>query len=147
MELREYTRETLRGLPGVMVIVENIREDAQEAGLNVTEVQTDVELKLAQAGIHILPHEEWRETAGRPWLYVSVNTIKYLTSYFFSIDLQLKQEVSLRRQPALVTSSATWEIGSVGFVGVDKLASKIRESVSAYLNDFINDYNIANADA
>lgn len=147
MELREYTRETLRGLAGVMVIVENVGNDAKEAGLDISEVQTDVELKLAKAGIHVIPHKEWRETAGKPWLYVSVNTIKYLTSYFFSIDLQLKQDVSLHRQPTLVTSAATWEIGSVGFVGVDKLPSKVRESVSTYLDNFIYDYNVANADA
>ncbi|MBM3302210.1 MAG: hypothetical protein FJY85_19945 [Deltaproteobacteria bacterium] len=147
MDLRQYTRETLRGLPGVLVIVENIKEDAEASGLSVTELQTDVELKLAAAGIHVLPHEEWRTTMGRPWLYVSVNTIRFVTSYFFSIDLQLKQEVALRRHPAIMTSCATWELGSIGFVGEQSLSSKIRESVAAYVDDFIADYRVANADA
>ncbi len=147
MDLREFTRITLRGLPGVMVIVENVREDAEAAGLNTDELQQDVELRLSKAAIPIIPHEQWRETGGRPWLYVSVNTIKYPTGYFFSLDLQLKQEVSLRRQPSIVTSSATWEIGSVGFVGMQNLHEKVRESLGKFLEEFINDYAIANSNA
>ncbi len=147
MDLRDYTRITLRGLPGVMVIVENVRDDAEAAGLNVTDLQKQVELQLGKAGIPIIPHEEWRETGGRPWLYVSVNTIKYLAGYFFSLDLQLKQEVSLRRQPSIVTSSATWEIGSVGFIGTENLHEKVSESLSKFLDEFISDYAVANSDA
>ena len=147
MDLREYTRITLRGLPGVMVIVENVRDDAEAAGLNTVDLQQEIESQLAKAEISVIPHEEWRETGGRPWLYVSVNTIKYLTGYFFSLDLQLKQEVSLRRQPSIVTSSATWELGSVGFVATENLHAKVSESVSTFLAEFINDYAIANSDA
>ncbi|MDQ7783814.1 MAG: hypothetical protein RDU20_13105 [Desulfomonilaceae bacterium] len=147
MDLREYTRITLRGLPGVMVIVENVREDAEAAGLNVAELQSTIERQLGDADIPVIPHGEWRETSGRPWLYVSVNTLKYPTGYFFSLDLQLKQEVSLRREPTLVTSSATWEIGSVGFAGAENLHARVGESVSKFLGDFISDYAIANSDA
>jgi hypothetical protein len=147
MDLRDYTRITLRGLSGVMVIVENVRDDAEEAGLNTLDLQKEIELQLGKADISVIPHEEWRETGGRPWLYVSINTIKYPTGYFFSLDLQLKQEVSLRRQPSIVTSSATWEIGSVGFVGTENLHAKVSESVSKFLEEFITDYAIANSDA
>jgi hypothetical protein len=90
MNLTEYTRETLHGLSGVVVVVETIKPDAEADGLKVTELQTDVELRLAHGGIRVLPHGEWRQTPGRPWLYVSVNTIKYLESYFFSVDVQVK---------------------------------------------------------
>ena len=147
MELREFTRETLRGLSGVRVIVENLRKDAAEAGLDVNVLQTDVESKLTQASIRVLNRDQWKETPGRPWLYVSVNTMKYLASYFFSLDLQLKQEVALRRDTSLVTSSATWEIGSVGFVGIDGLPEKIRDSVGSSMDEFISDYLVANSDA
>jgi hypothetical protein len=147
MDFTDYTRETLRGLPGVLVVIENIKDDAQTAGLKVTELQTDVELKLVRAGIRVLPHDEWRVTPGRPWLYVSVNTIKHLGSYFFSIDVQLKQDVTLPRQPAIVTSSATWEVGSIGYVQMEGLPPKIRESVGSYLDDFVSDYVAVNRDS
>jgi hypothetical protein len=144
MDLTEYTRETLRGLAGVAVVVETLKEDAEADGLRAADLQADTELKLTQAGIEVLSHEQWRGTPGRPWLYVSVNTFKYLASYFFSVDVQLKQEVSLPRDPSLVTSSATWEVGSIGFVISPDLSEKIRGSVGGYVNHFIRDYLTAN---
>jgi len=144
MDLTEYTRHTLQGLQGVAVVVESIKSDAEADGLLSTDLQADTELKLSQAGIAVLAQDQWRQTPGRPWLYVSVNTIKYLASYFFSIDVQLKQEVSLPRQPSLVTSSATWEVGSIGFVISPDLSQKIRDSVSGYVNHFIRDFLSAN---
>jgi len=144
MNLTEYTRETLRGLTGVVVVIETVKPDAEADGLNVMEIQTEVESKLTQGGISVLPHPAWRETPGRPWLYVSVNTIKHLQNYFFSVDVQLKQDVSLPRQPSIMTSSATWELGSIGFVDTELLPAKIRESVAAYVESFISDYFAVN---
>jgi hypothetical protein len=144
MDFTDYTRETLRDLAGVLVVIENIKDDAELAGLTVTDLQTDVELKLVRAGIRVLAHEEWQVAPGRPWLYVSVNTIKHLGSYFFSIDVQLKQDVSLPRYPSIITSSATWEVGSIGYVQTESLPAKIRDSVSSYLDNFISDYRTVN---
>jgi hypothetical protein len=144
MDLTDYTRETLRGIVGVAVVVETLKEDAEADGLTATDLQADTELRLEQAGIEVLSHEQWRRSPGRPWLYVSVNTIKYLASYFFSVDVQLKQDVSLPRDPSLVTSSATWEVGSIGFVISPDLSEKVRGSVGAYVSHFIRDYLTAN---
>ena len=147
MSLRDYTKETLRGLVGVLVIVENIKQDAEEAGLTIPQLQLAVEQQLAQGGVRVLEHDEWRTAEGRPWLYVSINTVKVVTSYFFSIDVQLKQEVALRRDASIMTSSATWEMGSIGFVTAEEISSKIPEFVSVYVADFISDYIVANSDA
>lgn len=139
-----YTRETLSGLPGMIVIVEDVKADAQAAGLSVNEIRLECESKLAEAGIPVLQESQWRLAEGRPWLYVSINTIHYLTSYFFSIDVQLKQDVTLKREPSTGTSAATWEMGSIGFVDTPHLASKIKESVGNYLDKFIADYAAVN---
>ncbi|MBI5250858.1 MAG: hypothetical protein HY912_15330 [Desulfomonile tiedjei] len=144
MDLTEYTRETLRDLAGVFVIVETVKSDAEADGLSVTELQKDVELKLSQAGIRVLDHDEWRSTPGRPWLYVSVNTIKFLASYFFSLDVQLKQEVSLSRSGSISTSSSTWELGSLGMTVISDLPNRVRQAVDAYVQRFIDDYDTVN---
>jgi hypothetical protein len=144
MDLTNYTRDTLRGLTGVAVVVETLKADAEADGLTVSDLQADAETKLVEAGIAVFPHEQWRGAPGRPWLYVSVNTIKYLASYFFSIDVQLKQDVALPRDASIVTSSATWEVGSIGFVIAPDLSSKIRASVDGYVTHFITDYLAVN---
>lgn len=142
-----YTRDTLAGLPGMIVIVEDVKADAQAVGLDVREIQTDCERKLSAAGIPVLGEAQWRLAPGRPWLYVSINTMVYLASYFFSIDVQLKQDVNLAREPSNVTSAATWEMGSIGFVDPPHLSSKIRESVGSYLDNLISDYAAVNPSA
>jgi len=144
MNLTEFTRETLRGLPGVMVVIEDVKEDAQSSGLDATDLQTDAERGLSSAGIRVLEVEEWRETPGRPWLYVSVNTLRHLGGYFFAIDVQLRQEVTLPGRPALITSAPTWELGSIGFVMADNLASQMRQSVQTHLQNFIEDCRAVN---
>jgi hypothetical protein len=72
--------------------------------------------------------------------------MKYLFSYFFSIDVQLKQDVILPRLPSIQTSSATWEMGSIGFVAIPELSDKIKESVFGYIDSFISDYAAVNGD-
>lgn len=145
MNITDYTKETLRGLEGVAVIVETLNSDAEADSLRVDDIQADVEAKLSSSGVQVLPLEQWRITAGKPWLYVSVNTMKYLLTYFFSIDVHLKQDVTLSRQPSIITSCSTWEVGSVGFVDAPNLATKIRQSVNQYVDQFTSDFKEVNS--
>ncbi len=144
MDLTEYTKETLQDLQGVFVIVETLKSDAEEDGLNVAELQREVESKLSRAGIKVLTHDEWRSTPGRPWLYVSVNTIKFLASYFFSLDVQLKQEVNLSRSGSISTSASTWELGSLGMTLISDLRTRVHHAVNGYVQRFIDDCAEAN---
>jgi hypothetical protein len=144
ISLREYMKESLLGVSGLIVIFEDIKDDARAAGVDITVLQADVEMKLSGAGIPILSHEEWRITPGHPWLYVSVNTMPYASAQIFSIDLQVKQDVYLKRQADMETSATTWEIGSIGFVDTQYLAVKIRESLSTHLDESTSDFAAVN---
>lgn len=144
MDLTEYTRDTMRGLKGIAVIVETLRPEAEADGLSMEDLHSDTVDKLMAAGILVLAQDDWAQTPGRPWLYVSVNTMKYLATHFFSVDVQLKQEVSLPRSPSIVTSCSTWEVGSIGFAAPQSLSDKIRSSVGAYVDHFIRDFKAVN---
>ncbi len=50
----ESARKTLAGLTRIYVVVEHIPDEAQRDGLDTTQIRTDVELKLRQAGITVL---------------------------------------------------------------------------------------------
>src|SRR2546430_1281063 len=67
-------RETLKGLSGVGVLVENLRADVEAEGLRKADILTDVELRLRKNGIKVLTGTEQSKapaTAGAPCLYVS----------------------------------------------------------------------------
>ncbi len=65
-------RESLRGLPGVAVVIENISPDVQAVGLTEEAVQTDVELILQSSGIRVFTIVEIANMPSKPFLYVGI---------------------------------------------------------------------------
>jgi hypothetical protein len=62
----EDTRATLRGVEGVLVVVEDLGDDVEQAGLTRQQLQTDVELRVRQAGIRVLTRAEREGMPGTP---------------------------------------------------------------------------------
>src|SRR5437773_731829 len=140
----EYTRKTLAGLTGLYVSVEQIPDEMQRDGLDTTQILTDVELKLRQAGITVLTRQEWLSTAAAPYLYVNVQAHKTSNLYALSVDVELRQLVTLVHNPAVSILATTWSAtGIIGTVGSQKLAS-VREDVRDLTDQFINAYLAAN---
>ena len=90
--------ETLKGLSGVYVGVENLRPEAEQAGLHKDDLVTDAELRLRTAGIKVFTERESDSAPGSPALYVNVNAIPGRTGFIFSINLELKQACLLNRE-------------------------------------------------
>ena len=140
----ELSRATLAGLTGVYVLVENILDEAQRDGLDTTQIRTDVELKLRQAGIAVLTRQEWLSTVAAPFLYVNVQAFKNQAHvYAFSANVELRQRVTLVGNPSMVVRATTWSAGIIGTVGSQKVAS-VREDVRDLTDEFINAYLAAN---
>jgi len=143
-EMPERAKETLRGLPGVTVVIEPLLAAAEQDGLTQRELQTEVERQLQAAGIRVLTQDEWRSTPGSPYLYVNVSALKKSYGlYAYSIEVCLNQLVTLLRNQEIKEFAETWETREVGTVGKDRLAT-VRESVAAHVNIFIRDYFIVN---
>jgi len=89
-------RETLRGLKGLQVVIENITQ----AGLTKS-LKTDVELKLRKAGIRVLT----RITATNPFLYVNVTVmqIKSPDGFIYTVRVSFLQDVILSRNRSIKT--------------------------------------------
>ena len=141
----ETTRNTLADLKGVQVLVESIKDEVQRDGLRESQIQTDVELKLRQAGISVLTHEEWLSTAAAPYLYVNVQASKNSAGiYAFTVDVELRQRVTLIQNPSMRVLAPTWSAtGIIGTVGSQKVGS-VREYVRDLTDQFINAYLAAN---
>lgn len=138
-------RDTLVGLPGVHVLVEEIKPEAQKYGLTKQALQTDVELQLRRYDIKVLSEDEMLRTRGMPELYVNLNCVTNELFTAINIDVKL-QEVALltTRYPVMACLDAiTWEKCSVAIVGLLKIET-LREEVHNLVNEFINDYLAAN---
>ena len=138
-------RESLAGLAGVYVSVEPMDPDVEREGLARSTLQTDVELKLRQAGIRVLTEAEVFVAPGFPHLYLRVGTVRgsEWPLYAFEILLELRQRVMLARKPTIALDAPTWRTSSVGSVG-NKNLNRVREPVRDQVDAFINAYLAAN---
>lgn len=133
-------RESLRGLKGIYISIENLTPEIQKEGLTKDHIQRDVELMLRTAGIKILSKEEWFDAEGSPSLYVNANILKLSATreYVYSVNISLKQTVYPIRKPMEITGAATWSVG--GIVGITPDLGKIRASVKEQVDEFIKAY-------
>jgi len=146
---QDLERGSLRGIKGVLVIIEDLDEEVERMELTKEAIRTDTELALRGASIRIFESilEAMAETPAAPYLYINVNVVGRTTgvtsgSYAYSITVDLKQQVL-----SLVTDEkvlgSTWHRGYTGSVGGDNLRM-LRNPIADQVNEFINDYLAAN---
>jgi hypothetical protein len=127
-------RESLRGLSGVVVLVEDLDDDAKRTGLTEDQIQTDVELKLRLAGIEVL-------STARPFphLYVRMSVLLIGGFYPCNIIVELLQTARLERKYTTRVFAPTWS--AEGLVAAsNEPALAIRRYLGDYIDRFINAY-------
>ena len=144
----DLTRQTLTGLKGVSVAVENpqsnIRKYAQRYGLTREQMQKEIEQKLAGRGVTVLNQDKWSHTPGRPVLYVNVNTHGYQKYWYsYTINIELRQIVTLEANPAVKTLADTWSVDMAGVANIGTLGT-IRENMNMLIDKFIEAWRSAN---
>ena len=144
----DYDRRTLAGLNGVYVYVavEHIDSSVASTGFTKLDVQTDVEVRLREAGIPVLNLTQLKAQPGTPALYVDVLLFTRDVDpdfYAFSVTVQLFQAVRLTRNSTEV-EAATWTATPyLGTVGRERLRD-VRNDVLDAINQFVNDYLAVN---
>lgn len=145
-QTRDQQRESLRGLQGVEVVVEDIKPDAQMDGLSQESIRATVDLILRSKGIRVLTQAERSETVSKPLLYVSVGTDKQASGqYSFSVRVELYQAVSLVQRPQQVTSAPTWFTpGKLRTVPPQNVRLWIINAIEPLIREFVSDFLAVN---
>lgn len=138
----ETSRQTLSGLRGVHVLVEdlqpNIVKFSDKFNFSKDDLRKGVESKLRRAGVKVLSRNEWLASPGRPILCVAVNTHqreKYWWAY--DIRVELYQMASLEVNPATKAMVSTWSTNMTGVVNIGTL-NTLNEPVKVLTDLFIN---------
>ena len=135
-------RDTLRGLREISVLVEYLPDDVEREGLNRDHLQRDIELRLRQAGLHVLTISEVANSPGAPYLYVAVYpiTTPSVTLNAYAVALTLKQLVQLSRNPTTELFATTWEgpmhFGSLSEAKALGIRTKILDAVGRFIVDY-----------
>lgn len=144
----EVTRRTLIGLQGVRVLVENLQANieafAPKAGITVVQLQQDIESRLQAASIKTVTVNDWRKLAGRPLLYVNINTHETERYWYaYDIKLELRQIVLLEVDPNIKTLADTWSINITGEANIGNL-NILKKDALALVDGFIRAYKSVN---
>jgi hypothetical protein len=135
-------RESLRGLRGVQVVIEDIAEDPRAEGLSKDRIRTTVERVLRSSGIPLLHNEDQDTVTSRAWLHVQVGTLKDVSGrYAYMIRVFLRQKVFLEDGPSYAISAITWEspivIGTIRGSNLRQLVVTTEEKTKEFATDFL----------
>lgn len=147
-------RESLRGLGGIAVVVEDIPDQEALFGISATRIKTDVELRLREHAISVTD-------SSLLYVYIQVRPLR-IDEYSWAVSLRvefvqpvltmrdaLKHANSDDKSEALLGTiragflGTTWQDDALLILGSEKLG-RIRERLADMTNAFINDYFAAN---
>ncbi len=139
------SRESLRGISGVGMVVEDISSDASADGLSQDAIRSAAEEILRSKGIRILTNIERTRLGSTPYLYINVNTLKEeLGLYVYAVNVDFKQIVGLLSKKGAQVWGATWSASVVGAVGEANVRQIIADGVEPLVKDFANDFLLIN---
>ena len=140
-----YERESLAGLPGVVVVIERIAPAAQVDGLSEDAIQEAVESILQASGVRTFFESKTTKVSSNPWLYVQPNIGKDGSVYFYNISLRLIQEVTAVHGRQHAMAATTWEGNTAGVVGIGgNLREVILDVIETWVKAFANDFLAVN---
>lgn len=135
-----HSRQMLKNLSGVLVLVEPFDENNSRAGFDEGVFQTDVELKLRMAGIRVLTEAEQFDAPGMPSLLVQVAGLhtKPGEKATFVSRVQLLEAVRLVRDPSVSTIAETWSSEWLGRGDVPHIRERIKDHTDQFINAWLS---------
>lgn len=137
--------ETLAGINGVHVIVEDLPPVAEEAGLSAASIKSAVEANLRSKGIPVIGLGALTMDPRGPSLLIRVDMDFSDPVYFYYAQVQFFQNVNLWTGQDVLTSSAsasTWQKGRFARIGkfrVNGLSQEINKLVDAFAVDYLKE--------
>ena len=135
-------RDTLRGLPGVEVAVENLEDDVERDGLTGVAIKSDVEQRLRARGILVYASQKANPSDAKAFLYVHVTSVKLAPQDLYAIGVQVHLRQTMR---SLVTASnvvdaMTWDANDLIVLPVRSVTSA-RTTIQELVDKFIDDWS------
>ena len=137
------SRESLRGIIGLGLVIEEVSPDASTDGLSHEAIRSTVEQALRSKGIRLLT--ERTRSGSSPYLYINVNTLKEeLGLYAYTVTVDLKQLVGLLSMKNKKTWGTTWSASVIGMVRQENVNQIIADAVDPLVKDFVDDFLAVN---
>jgi hypothetical protein len=130
---QDFHTETLKGITTVAAAVETNSDGAKALGLTTESIQTDIELKLRMAGMHVVTMEELSKLPGMPCVCVQIAITPQASAAH--VFVRLEQNSLLQRNGQLALGVTTWDVGTLLY---NPNAQAIRDNVKDNIDKFLN---------
>jgi len=132
-------RETLRGLPGVEVAVEDVPELPQPE-LATSALHIAVEQRLRAGGITVYPTQAANPAEAKAYVYVHLNALPLGGQmHAVAIQVQLRQTVRSTVTKAIIVNAMTWEKYTVAAATAAE-GAQLRDLVLEMVDHFVADW-------
>ncbi|HVH25288.1 MAG TPA: hypothetical protein VM818_00965 [Vicinamibacterales bacterium] len=134
-------RDTLRGLPGVEVLVEGLQPELQQSGLTVAAIRADVERRLRDGGISVYASQSTNPSLAKAYLYVHLNALVLPqdAGYAIAVQVHLRQTLRSPVTGSNVVNAMTWDAQNVLGVPASALQT-VRAEVLTFVDQFVKDW-------
>jgi hypothetical protein len=135
-------RDTLRGLPGVEVLVEPIQSELEAVGLTTAGLTRDVTEQLTAAGVTIYPSQRDNPSPSKPYVYVHISAVGGGRGgdVAVGIQLHLRQTLVSLTTASRIVNAMSWDQHSVTMAPPGSLRGEIATEVRSLTARFIADW-------
>ena len=134
---------TLRGLPGVEIIVETVPAPLQRAGITQPAVKADIERWLGGGGVTVFPSQPANPSAAKAYLDLRTTVLALRDgSYAVAVQMHVRQTVKSLATESSIVNAATWETGRLVNVAASELP-RVRDEIRGMTEEFIADWKSA----
>jgi len=133
-------RDTLRGLPGVEVAVEDVPSELTQPDLATSAVRTAVEQRLRAGGVTVYATQAANPSDAKAYLYVHLNALSLPGQLqAVAIQVHLRQTVRSTVSKAVIVNAMTWEQHTVA-AATPADGSQLRDLVLEMVDHFVADW-------
>jgi hypothetical protein len=134
-------RDTLRGLPGVEVLVEPIDPELERAGLAPATIRANVERQLRTAGIRIYATQDANPSPAKAYLYLQIAGVSMpLGGYALAVQAQVRQTLRSPVTQSAIVNAMSWDQQTVTLAQPGRGMESVYRDVQSLVGVFVQDW-------
>ena len=133
-------RDTLRGLTGIEILVEDVPSEFPERELATAALRSSVEQRLRAGGITVYGSHAANPSAAKAYLYVQLTALPVSDSVrAVSIQVHLRQTVRSSVTDSNIVNAMTWDVHTIAAVKTGE-GALLRDLVVEMVGQFVDDW-------
>jgi hypothetical protein len=134
-------RGTLRGLPGVEVVVEPLPTALEATALTTASVGSDVARQLREAGITTYKSQRENPSVSKPYLYIHINALAIDGGQLaVALQVHVRQTLVSLTTESKIVDAMSWDAHQVIAAPATHVTGAIRAELADLVSRFVEDW-------